>query len=145
MGANSTHLDVFCYVSCLMKTFFLSRTVTHLHTAPTCILLISSRKINLFFNIIIIFFEWSNYRASTVMEAHHHFLWQSLFCIMIWSDWKKETRSLCTCAGAHAWTANIATADYRLTGPEVWPQGWGQLFLVRVQASVTSPLERFIY
>ena len=32
-----------------------------------------------------------------------------------------------------------------LTGPEVWPQGWGQFFLVRSQATVTSPLERFIY
>ena len=32
-----------------------------------------------------------------------------------------------------------------LTGPEVWRQGWRQLFLVRVQASVTSSLELFIY
>ena len=32
-----------------------------------------------------------------------------------------------------------------LTGPEVWRHGWRQLFLVRSQATVTSPLERFIY
>ena len=32
-----------------------------------------------------------------------------------------------------------------LTGPEVWRHGWDQLFLVRIQATVTSPLERFIY
>ena len=32
-----------------------------------------------------------------------------------------------------------------LTGPEVWRHGWRQLFLVHVQATVTSPLERFIY
>ena len=32
-----------------------------------------------------------------------------------------------------------------LTGPEVWRQGWRQLFLVRVQATVTCPPGRFIY
>ena len=32
-----------------------------------------------------------------------------------------------------------------LTGPEVWRHGWRQLFLVRVQATVTSPLEQFTY
>ena len=35
--------------------------------------------------------------------------------------------------------------EMRLTEPEVWLQGWRQLFLVRVQATVTSPLERFTY
>ena len=32
-----------------------------------------------------------------------------------------------------------------LTGPEVWRKGWRQLFLVHSQATVTSPLKRFIY
>ena len=36
-------------------------------------------------------------------------------------------------------------AEEGLTGPEVWRHGWRQLFLVRVQATVTSLLERFIY
>ena len=61
---------LFCYVFCLIKAFF-SRTVTNLHVTPPCILLILSRKISLFSNIIIIIFERSSYRASTMMEAHH--------------------------------------------------------------------------
>ena len=42
-------------------------------------------------------------------------------------------------------SAAMAPFAFELTGPEVWPQGWGQFFLVRIQAIVTSPLERFIY
>ena len=32
-----------------------------------------------------------------------------------------------------------------LTGPEVWRQGWRQFMARSLQATVTSPLERFIY
>ena len=32
-----------------------------------------------------------------------------------------------------------------LTGPEVWRQGWRQLFLVGSQATVTSPPKRVTY
>ena len=40
---------------------------------------------------------------------------------------------------------DVVAAPEALTGLEVWRQGWRQLFLVRVQATVTSPLEQFIY
>ena len=48
-----------------------------------------------------------------------------------------------TSAFFHDWVLSISSA--LLTGLEVWYHGWRPLLLVRVQATVTSPLERFIY